>query len=186
MNFGIRKLFSSLRTSQSSQSNFYQHLTIPARKKMIDALYLFEEAIDSKKINSDASFDQFCLGYMFSVDNLLNRFANIQRYFSSHGIFGDEILRFGEEVKKTKSDVYIHNLFKETSFEKNEIMRDVFTVGYKMAEENIQKICFQIYFDSKKLGMTDYMTYTYFWDFAASELIEMPVGIAKSYPDMLH
>lgn len=178
MNKSFKKLVSSIRTNNISQSIETKYFDIPARKKMIDALHLFYEALQKNKNlkNNATSFESFNLGYIQAVDDLLTRIATIQRYFSSHGVKDSEIQRFGDEVKNRKTDDYISNLFSSVNLFKDDDSKCAFFDGYRMAEINIDKICTNLYAESSKVGMSNSSLYTYFWDFAATERLDIPAS----------
>lgn len=188
MNKSFKKLVSSIRSNNFPQQNEPKSFDIPARKKMIDALHLFYEALQKNPNlkNNSSSFENFSLGYMFAVDNLLKRIATIQRYFSSHGICDDEIQRFGNEVKNKQSDDYISDLFLKVSKFKDDDSNAAFFAGYRMAEINVDCICTNLYAESFKVGMSDSSLYTYFWDFTATELIDVTPELAISLPNNIY
>lgn len=166
-----------------------QDIIVPTRKTTEDIISLYTDTCSNSVYlkSNEHSLWNFLVGYYFSINNLLHRTATIQRNISCRGHDKLKNKVFSIEYRKTKSFEYMLAHFfeittcSETSYntELNEFYDSftqecwiAFKYGYVKAEQAAIYIGDLI--DSETINISANSSYTYYWDFLASELISAP------------
>lgn len=181
--FFSRKIMSNA-TSENEVTNW---ITIPERKSQDDLLENFKSILNKSDYLSDSSnsFNSFAIGYMFSIDRLLNIYRNIRLKYHKNLIKFDISYPKTETLKPLSRD-YLKSIF-EKIFNVSSSNYDIgysqykdketqemfisFIYGYNNAKLRAIEVCEIIekdYYDNSRFF--EYSIYA-IWDLLSVELI---------------